>query len=79
VGSFDYPPSLSDLYWDTTTNPLLPANQGMGSEPDYPGIVGRTTNQLKKKLPGGFASKVWARDPNINNGFPYLINNPPPQ
>jgi hypothetical protein len=28
-------------------------------------------------LPTGFDPKIWAENPNINNGLAYLINNPP--
>jgi hypothetical protein len=28
-------------------------------------------------LPEGFDPNVWRSDPNINNGYPYLLANPP--
>jgi hypothetical protein len=28
-------------------------------------------------LPEGFDPTIWAENPSINNGFPYLIANPP--
>ena len=27
----------------------------------------------------GFDPNIWAENPKINNGFPYLIANPPPK
>ena len=29
-------------------------------------------------LPAGFDPAIWAQSKSINNGFPYLIANPPP-
>jgi hypothetical protein len=36
-----------------------------------------TSKQLKSGLPAGFDPTIWAEDPKINKGFPYLIANPP--
>jgi hypothetical protein len=33
---------------------------------------------MKSGLPDGFDPAIWASDPNINGGYPYLIANPPP-
>jgi hypothetical protein len=33
--------------------------------------------QLRFGLPQGFHPSIWAEDKKINNGFPYLIANPP--
>ena len=41
------------------------------------GITGLTTVQFQSGLPAGFDPAVWAQSPGINNGFPYLIANPP--
>jgi hypothetical protein len=41
------------------------------------GITGETTAQLQAGLPAGFDPTIWAESPSINNGLPYLINNPP--
>jgi hypothetical protein len=30
-----------------------------------------------KSLPAGFDRTVWGRKRSINNGYPYLIDNPP--
>jgi len=62
-------------YWDTTTSGLT---HGVGGG-DVDGITGVTDSQLKSGLPEGFDAKVWAQSATINNGYPYLIANPPPQ
>ncbi|HEY1805074.1 MAG TPA: hypothetical protein VGG45_11415 [Terracidiphilus sp.] len=67
--------SLSDNYWDTTTSG---ADQGTG-EGNESGVTGVTSRQLKSGLPAGFNPLIWAEDKKINNGFPYLIANPPPK
>ncbi len=46
-------------------------------EADPPGITGLTDAQLKSALPAGFDPNVWGQNPNINNGWPYLLANPP--
>jgi hypothetical protein len=66
---------LSDNYWDTTTSGTT---QGVGKG-GTKNITGLTTEQLQSGLPSGFDPKVWAEDSSINNGLPYLINNPPPK
>jgi hypothetical protein len=62
-------------YWDTTTSGT---DIGVG-DGSSTGLTGLTTAQLQSGLPKGFDKKIWAEDPNINNGFPYLIANPPPK
>jgi hypothetical protein len=64
----------SDAYWDTTTSGT---NTGVGSG-DSNGITGLTTTQFQSGLPAGFDPTVWAENPSINDGLPYLIANPPP-
>ena len=66
---------FTDCYWDTTTSRRA---QGTG-EGNISGITGLTTKQLKSGLPAGFDPTIWAEDPKINNGFPYLVTNPPPE
>jgi hypothetical protein len=62
-------------YWDTTT---AGANKGVGNiKGEVPGIHDVTDEQLKSGLPSGFDPSVWAEDPNINDGLPYLLANPP--
>ena len=63
----------SDDYWDTTTSGT---DTGVGYGPNS-GVAGLTTQQLQSGLPAGFSRQIWAEDPKINNGLPYLIANPP--
>jgi len=65
---------LTDTYWDTTTSGQ---SHGVGNNTSYPGITGLTTEQFQAGLPAGFDSRVWAEDPNINGGLPYLLAVPP--
>jgi len=60
-------------YWDTTTSGT---DQGT-CDGNQKGIKGLTSQQLQSGLPDGFGPKIWAEDAAINNGFPYLIANPP--
>jgi len=70
--------SVTSAYWDTTTSGITNSSQGAGSPSNAPGITGLTTTQLQSGLPSGFDPGVWAENPGINNGLPYLIANPPP-
>ncbi len=70
---------ITNDYWDLDTSGVSNPHQGAGNVPDDPGITGLTDAQLKSGLPPGFDKKVWAINPKINNGYPYLINNPPPK
>jgi hypothetical protein len=67
--------TTTDVYWDTQGTTV-----GYGSCSD-PGltVIGMPDAQLKSELPTGFDPTVWGQDPNINNGYPYLLANPPPQ
>jgi hypothetical protein len=60
---------LSSDYWDIDTSQKRHSDGG----------TGLTDAQLKSGLPGGFDSAIWGQSPSINNGYPYLISNPPPQ
>ncbi len=65
--------NLTSDYWDTTTSGLT---QGVGRGIST-GVTGLTTTQLQSGLPAGFDPSVWAENPSINGGLPYLIANPP--
>jgi hypothetical protein len=69
--------SVSSDYWDVNTSHIKKLSQGAGNKPNDPGITGLTTAQLQAGLPTGFDPTIWAENPSINNGLPYLINNPP--
>lgn len=71
--------SISSAYWDMDTSGIDNPDRGAGKPKDDPGITGLTDAQLRSGLPAGFDPAVWAEDPGINGGYPYLIANPPPQ
>ena len=60
-------------YWDVDTSGVA---RGVGHG-DSKGTKPLTDAQLKAGLPDGFDPKIWGSDPNINNGYPYLLANPP--
>jgi len=66
-------------YWDLDTTGITDPAQGVGNVPNAKGVSGLTDAQLKSGLPLGFDPNVWGQDPNINNGYPYLLANPPPK
>jgi hypothetical protein len=74
---FDEQQVFTDSYWDTDTSGITNLSQGAGTPANDPGITGLTSAQLQSGLPAGFSPKIWAENPSINNGFPYLIANPP--
>jgi hypothetical protein len=67
-----------DSYWDTDTSGITDLSDAVGNVPNKPGITGLTDAQLKSGLPSGFDPSIWAENPSINGGYPYLIANPPP-
>lgn len=82
VGGFAgtvYPPSgryNKHDYWVTDTSGT---DQGTGKG-NKRGIVGLTSVDLQSGLPEGFDPKIWTYGgKTVNNGFPYLIANPPPK
>jgi len=62
-------------YWDVDTSSFENAcgNKGSGCA----GVVGLSDAALRSGVPSGFDPKVWAQSASINNGYPYLIANPP--
>src|SRR5579862_1042137 len=63
----------TDDYWDMDTSQSA---VGCGTG-DCTGVTGLSDETLKSVLPAGFDKTVWHRNENINNGYPYLIDNPP--
>ena len=39
--------------------------------------TGLTDAALKSALPAGFDPAIWGQSATINNGYPYLLDNPP--
>jgi len=64
---------LTDTYWDITTSGQ---SHGVGNNTAYPGVTGLTTEQFQAGLPAGFDPQIWAENPSINGGLPYLLSNP---
>lgn len=71
--------AVSNSYWDTTTSGVTNPSQGAGYPANDPGITGLTTQQFQSGLPAGFDPTIWAEDPKVNNGFPFVLHNPPPK
>jgi hypothetical protein len=77
VVGYDVPDStFRSVYWATDSGRHNP-KQAAGNRQNEPGMTGLTEAQLKSALPAGFDPKIWAQSPDINNGFPYLLSNPP--
>lgn len=79
VGADDGTPNIENAYWDLDTSGISDTSRGAGTQANDPGITGLATAQLKSALPSGFTKNLWREDSKINNGYPYLIANPPPQ
>ena len=71
------PGSLVNTYWDLDTSGIADPARGAGDPPNDPGITGLTSSQFKSGLPAGFDSNVWGQNAAINDGYPYLLANPP--
>jgi len=71
--------AMTDVYWDLDTSGISDPSKGVGNSANYPGVTGLTTTQFQSGLPSGFDPTVWAQSASINNGYPYLIANPPQQ
>jgi hypothetical protein len=68
---------LTSSYWDMDTSGITDPGQGACAPPNAEGITGLTDSQMKSGLPKGFDPSIWGQNPNINNGYPYLLANPP--
>lgn len=79
IGSDVSDSALSSTNWDLDTSGISDPHQGAGNVSDDPGITGLSDSQLKSGLPDGFDPKIWGQAPNVNNGYPYLLANPPPK
>jgi hypothetical protein len=70
--TFEPPDSAADDYWDIDSS-----GQSTGCGGTCTGVTGLTTAQFQSGLPSGFDPAVWAQSASVNNGYPYLIANPP--
>jgi len=68
---------MSSDYWDLDTSGVSDPSRGAANVANDPGITGLSDTALKSDLPAGFDPKVWAQSASVNNGYPYLIANPP--
>jgi hypothetical protein len=76
---YDHAPgSFTKDYWDRDTSGISDLSEGANYPRNDAGITGLTHAQLQAGLPAGFDPAIWAEDPSINSGLPYLIANPPP-
>jgi hypothetical protein len=64
---------IENSYWDVTTTHI---DQGVGDNGSF-GVTGLTSKQLRSGVPTGFDTNIWTETRKVNNGFPYLIANPP--
>jgi hypothetical protein len=74
LGQIDENITITNSYWDKTTSKNKDAAGGIKN---ISGVTGETTTKLQAGLPAGFDPTIWAENPSINNGLPYLIANPP--
>lgn len=63
-------------YWNVETSGQ---SGSAGNNSTDAGVIGLTTAQFQSGLPSGFEPTVWGEKRNINNGYPYLLANPPPK
>ena len=78
IGLDEQPPGHTGAaYWDLDTSGVSDPSRGAGSPPNDAGITGLSDVQLKAGLPVGFDPAIWAQNPVINNGYPYLLALPP--
>ncbi len=77
VGNDDEQATWTSAYWDTDTTGVSNPGQGAGNIANDPGLIGLSDEQLKSALPAGFSSSEWGQSASINNGYPYLLDNPP--
>lgn len=66
--------TVERAYWDINTSGTSDA---AGNRSDIHGATGLTTSEFLSGLPTGFDPKIWRSDPDINNGYPYLLANLP--
>jgi hypothetical protein len=64
-------------YWDVdTSGTALGCGQSTPAN-DCPVTTGLSDTALKSGLPSGFDPAIWAQSASVNDGYPYLIANPP--
>lgn len=66
-------------YWDLDTSGIENPAQGAGNVYDDSGLKGFDDKSFRRAAMRNLDPAVWAEDAKINNGYPYLIANPPPR
>jgi hypothetical protein len=66
---------LDSDYWDADTSGFENACGQNGS--GCAAVTGLSDGEFRSALPSGFDAAIWAQSASINNGYPYLIANPP--
>ncbi len=77
LGFADHVDKPSGAYWDIDTSGLTVGCGASKPRNGCPSITGLSDTALKSGLPAGFDPAIWAQSASINNGYPYLIANPP--
>jgi len=75
--AYDIGATYANAYWDLDTSGIDDPSKGVGNIANAPGVTGLSDAQLKSGLPAGFDPAIWAQSASVNNGYPYLIANPP--
>jgi hypothetical protein len=68
---------LANTYWDLDASGINDPARGAGDPSNDPGITGLTSSQFKSGLPAGLDPAIWGQNASINDGYPYLLANPP--
>ncbi len=71
--------SNQTVYWNLDTTGIGDRSRGAGNIAYDPGLKGVRDAHFRSETLSNFDHQIWAEDANINNGYPYLISNPPPQ
>ncbi len=79
IGYDEFPSTIEHTYWDITTSGITNTGHGAGNVQNDPGIKGLSNAKLQSGLPGGFTSRVWTENPDVNGGLPYIFANSPPK
>jgi hypothetical protein len=77
TGTDDGTGIYGSAYWDMDTTHVRNPAQGVYNILNVPGVTGFSDAQLRAGLPAGFDPAMWAQNASVNNGYPYLIANPP--
>jgi hypothetical protein len=77
TGSDDGSGAYANVYWDKDKTQYRSLSKGVSNIPNEPGVTGLSDTQLRSGLPAGFDPAVWGQNASFNNGYPYLLANPP--